>query len=273
MQPDDRAMEEAVAQPATTFDIGGWCFDSTTGVLTGDHEIHRLEFRTARTLALLCRHRGAIVGHDQILREIWGNRSVSANSVAVVIRDIRKALGDDARNPVYLETVAKRGYRLADQRDDAAPLTMPEAAGSPSSFRLRWAAAAILAIVAACVAVAAMIGWRSAPVTVMIEAVHNETGDPRLAPTASALTALATRQLSRVGELEVVDAAAARGEKSPRFHVHSRLILWDGRPTWSIELIDQRSGKVGWTGMVEGPPFHGPAVRKLDALASTLVAH
>ena len=92
--------------------IGGWTFRAGENELVQGGERRRLEDRAARTLELLCRRAGEAVGQDEIIAQVWNGRSQSPNSIPVVIGQLRRALGDDARSPRFIETVPKRGYRL-----------------------------------------------------------------------------------------------------------------------------------------------------------------
>lgn len=55
---------------------------------------------------------GSLVTKDQLLADVWGIRDVSDGRVMRVIRAIRVALNDDTRQPAYIETIPKRGYRF-----------------------------------------------------------------------------------------------------------------------------------------------------------------
>jgi DNA-binding winged helix-turn-helix (wHTH) protein len=93
--------------------IGTWtaCADSDT--LTRDDGVRRkLERRAMETLTLLARNAGEVVKKDQLIETVWGRLAVSDHSVAMVISQLRRVLGDDARAPHYIETITKRGYRL-----------------------------------------------------------------------------------------------------------------------------------------------------------------
>jgi DNA-binding winged helix-turn-helix (wHTH) protein len=47
---------------------------------------------------------------------------LSAHSLPIVIGQLRRALGEDARNPQYIETIPKRGYRLLGEGAPEVPL-------------------------------------------------------------------------------------------------------------------------------------------------------
>src|SRR5689334_8327320 len=91
--------------------IGEWHFHPASGELRRGALVRRLEPRAARTLELLCAARGGVVTHEQLIREVWNGRSLSENSVAVVVGQLRRALDDDARDARLIQTIPKRGYR------------------------------------------------------------------------------------------------------------------------------------------------------------------
>ena len=65
---------------------------------------------------------GKLVTKDELLQDVWGIRDVSDGRVTRVIRVLRVALGDDTREPRYIETIPKRGYRFIAQVSEVAPV-------------------------------------------------------------------------------------------------------------------------------------------------------
>ena len=65
-------------------------------------------------------HPGQLVTKEELLRAVWADTQVSAAVLKGYIQQIRKALGDDARAPRFIETVQRRGYRFI------APLTIAQ---------------------------------------------------------------------------------------------------------------------------------------------------
>src|SRR6185436_18301215 len=55
---------------------------------------------------------GQVVSKESLLQTIWGDRFVTDEVITTCIFELRKALGDDARNPRFIQTIPKRGYRL-----------------------------------------------------------------------------------------------------------------------------------------------------------------
>jgi transcriptional activator of cad operon len=93
--------------------IGSYIACSDSDMLLADDGVSRkLERRAMETLALLCAHAGQVVKKDELIETVWGRLAVSDHSVAMVISQLRRALRDDPRQPAYIETITKRGYRL-----------------------------------------------------------------------------------------------------------------------------------------------------------------
>ena len=85
-------------------------------------------------LLCLVDHAGEVVSKNDLLDAVWQTEFVSDNTLQGRIAELREALGDDAQNPTYIETIRKRGYRLIAEvgsptHSDPDP-SLPE---SPSS--------------------------------------------------------------------------------------------------------------------------------------------
>jgi len=63
-------------------------------------------------LAFLATTGGRVVSKDEIIDAVWEGRAIAEATLTRSIADLRRALGDDQRCPAYIETIAKRGYRL-----------------------------------------------------------------------------------------------------------------------------------------------------------------
>jgi DNA-binding winged helix-turn-helix (wHTH) protein/tetratricopeptide (TPR) repeat protein len=64
------------------------------------------------TLVHLLRHRSSLVTHDELLRAVWPHVIVENNNVGKAIHAIRRFLGESAREPRFVQTVPKHGYRF-----------------------------------------------------------------------------------------------------------------------------------------------------------------
>ncbi len=137
------------------FTLGSWRVEPASGTLSSGSIEARLEPRVMSVLCLLAWRQGEVVSQGEILDTVWESRFVGANTLAQAIHQIRKVLGDSAREPRYLETIHKRGYRLIREvdtsgRERSTPLPEKRGQNDPRSpldslvDRLERALAAVL---------------------------------------------------------------------------------------------------------------------------------
>lgn len=94
--------------------VGDWHFDPQSGVLTsiqGD-QAQRLEPKTSALLTYLLEHAGHLVSKDELVQTLWPDSYASDETIARTLSRLRAVLIDDPRQPNYIETIPKRGYRL-----------------------------------------------------------------------------------------------------------------------------------------------------------------
>src|SRR5687768_14021954 len=107
-----------------------------------------------RLLRYLVRNAGRLVTRDEIQTELWGTDTFVdfERGLNFCILQLRTALADDARRPVYVETVPRRGYRFIapiSSRETNSPLT-----AAPVRSRHRNWIAVVIAIAAG-----ALVTW------------------------------------------------------------------------------------------------------------------
>ena len=68
--------------------------------------------KTFHVLQHLIAHRGCLVRTEELRRAVWSDTSVSGTVVRVCIRELRKALSDDAEDPHFIQSIHVRGYRF-----------------------------------------------------------------------------------------------------------------------------------------------------------------
>ena len=71
--------------------------------------------KTFAVLRYLATHAGQLVTQEELLDTVWAKTIVSDTVLRSCIRELRTALGDDARQPRYIATVHRRGYRFIGQ--------------------------------------------------------------------------------------------------------------------------------------------------------------
>src|SRR5829696_1472267 len=64
------------------------------------------------TLLALVESHGRIVLKEELMKRLWPDTFVEESNLTFNIQQLRKALGDNARKPVYIETISRRGYRF-----------------------------------------------------------------------------------------------------------------------------------------------------------------
>ena len=75
-------------------------------------QIRTLSPRSFDLLVYLIEHRNRVVEKQELFEHIWKESFVTDNALTRAVKDIRRAIGDDADAPRYVETVPKRGYRF-----------------------------------------------------------------------------------------------------------------------------------------------------------------
>ena len=92
--------------------IGTWYVNPTSSQISRDGETVRLEARTMRLLLCLADHAGEVVSIDELLEQVWSGVIVTQDSVYQAIASLRRQLGDDPKEPTYIATVPRLGYRM-----------------------------------------------------------------------------------------------------------------------------------------------------------------
>ncbi|MDY6944517.1 MAG: winged helix-turn-helix domain-containing protein [Pseudomonadota bacterium] len=92
--------------------FGRYRFEPRTRRLWNDGRELKLTRKAADVLAQLLAHAGEPVTKDALFKSVWSSAVVSDDALTTCIQELRKALGDDARQPLYIETRHRTGYRF-----------------------------------------------------------------------------------------------------------------------------------------------------------------
>jgi TolB-like protein/DNA-binding winged helix-turn-helix (wHTH) protein len=128
--------------------IGAWSVSPTSGEMSRNGETVRVEVRTMRLLVCLADRPGEVVSIDNLLGQVWPDVAVSPDSVYQAVAVLRRLLGDDSKQPTYIETIPRLGYRMVAEvspipdTDRAMPAAV-DGSGLASRFdrRANWPAA------------------------------------------------------------------------------------------------------------------------------------
>lgn len=146
----------------TVLRVGEWRVSPKTGEISRNGETLRLEARTMLLLECLAERAGEVVSIDELLNQVWAGVIVSPDSVYQAVASLRRQLGDDPKQPTYIATVPRLGYRMvaavAPWEDGVVTPAQPlGVAGDDvqldksSSIRAKWAVVAVLLLGAAIV--------------------------------------------------------------------------------------------------------------------------
>jgi DNA-binding winged helix-turn-helix (wHTH) protein len=94
------------------FDLGGWRVQPSLNRLTRDGATVRVEPKVMDVLVVLARGAGQVLSKSDLAGAVWPEVFVSESVITRAIAGLRRALADDAQRPRFIETIAKRGYRL-----------------------------------------------------------------------------------------------------------------------------------------------------------------
>lgn len=160
-------MESEIAHPRRLI-IGEWLVRPLEGLVERAGERRHLRPKSMDVLALLASRPYTVVPREEFFRRVWDGDFVDEASLARCIAEIRAVLGDDAREPRYVETVPRRGYRLIAPVSEGKVCAFLGLAGGRFSWLVEagsrwWRRRRLLAAVTALLAVVAvglLLGWR-----------------------------------------------------------------------------------------------------------------
>jgi TolB-like protein/DNA-binding winged helix-turn-helix (wHTH) protein len=195
-----------------------------------------------QVLRMLLEREGKIVTREEIKGRLWPNDTVVDfdHSINATIKTLRRALGDSADDPRYIETLARRGYRLMptieylesdpgtavekdrEQRERSAAEASANAARVHGQMKPHWWNAAVALASVVILVGAGYISWRHfrstpLPTKIMIAVLpfQNLTGDPNKEYLADGLTEETISQLGRLNpeRLGVIARTSVMGYK------------------------------------------------------------
>ncbi len=246
-------------------------------------EVLPVEPKTFHVLLFLLRNPQKLIAKEELLNAVWGDAVVTESSLTRTIAQLRRLLGDEIRNPRYIETVATVGYRFlcpvevsggpSDPAD--VPSMLPTSGVGPSHQfvenrgKLKWLLSALL--------VAALLvgtGWLMQKRRHAADPIHslavlpleNLSGDASQEYFADGMTDELITELARIPTLRVVSRTSAMQEKDPRKPlqqigrelnvdavVEGSVARSGDRVRINAQLIDVRNDKHLWAQSFEGP--------------------
>lgn len=223
-----------------------------------------LEPKAIRVLLYLIENRDRVVSKDELFEKVWAGVEVTDNALTRVVGQIRKGLGDDARQARYIETIPTVGYRFVGELNEALREQSSQAVKLPKKWHWAWG----LVAVAAMLAVGLASSWPKSK-----QAMANDYADMRQLTSSQGLDTGPT--LSPDGKL-----LAYSSDRSGQFEIYVKSlesvdrelqITNDGGP--NLEAAWSPDGKwIAYHCVARGGicmvPARGGAVRELAAIGS-----
>ncbi len=270
--------ERVEAQPYAALQIGEWRVAPDLNQISRGQEVVHLEPKAMAVLMHLASRPGEVASRDELLGAVWPGVIVGDNALTQVVIKLRKALGDTAREPTYLQAISKKGYRLIASVDRLngeefdRPQIRPAAPTAPRRHTTRWVGATLAVAV-----LAAGATWylqregdndalQRAPdfrsessrspslPTVIVKPLEAVGGDSQQALIARAITSDLVTDLSKVSGLWVAsgleqpDQLPQGAEKTRARYVLSGTVQRDGEQLrLHVHLADVVAGRQLWS--------------------------
>ena len=206
-------MAESPASDVVRF--GVFEADLRAGELRRNGRKIRLQEQPFQVLAILLERPGEIATREELRSRLWPADTFVDfdHGLNAAVKRLRDALGDSAENPLFVETLARRGYRFVAPLGlgvggAAAPKTAPAA-----KARQYWKAGTVAALVMAAV----MVGWHAGhrSVAAVRVAERRMTGNPENDPVVSAAISPDGKYLAFVDRTGFFLRVVATGETHP----------------------------------------------------------
>ncbi len=148
---------DAAAPLPHAFRLGPWLVEPSLNRISGDAADLRIEGKAMGVLVALAAHPQELVTKEHLLERVWPGVVVVEGVVKRCIAQLRDALGDDAHEPRFIETIARKGYRLLVAIEPVGlhpPALEPVAARASTRVKT-----AVFAIAAGLAAAAVGVAW------------------------------------------------------------------------------------------------------------------
>jgi DNA-binding winged helix-turn-helix (wHTH) protein len=120
-------------RPATgEFRLAEWLVQPSLNRLSCDERATQLEPKLMDVLVYLAENAGQVVSKNDITDAVWPDLFITESVITRSIAGLRRAFGDDAKNPRFIETISKRGYRLIAEVSQAPPAESQQIRRPPS---------------------------------------------------------------------------------------------------------------------------------------------
>jgi DNA-binding winged helix-turn-helix (wHTH) protein len=150
--------EQAVKSHDGAIRFAEFTLDPANRQLFRDGSAVELGGRYFDGMVMLVRERGQLISKDRLHEEVWRGVPVTDEALSQAIMALRRALGDDAARPRFIETVPRHGYRFVGEVTGASASEQPPPAALAANERLRLIAGGVTGAAAAGLVVGLVYG-------------------------------------------------------------------------------------------------------------------
>ena len=257
---------------ATKFVVGDWTIEPAANRMFHLDQEVRLEPKVMRVLIYLAERQGDVVSRHDLETHVWSGMIVTDDAVTNAVIKLRKALGDNARNPRYIETIAKTGYRLIAETSAVETMTGKQQPGFGGRLERLWRKTLIAAL--GLLLGGSVLWWATAPEetqipiaervvdnapVIAVMPLENLSADPEQEYFANGITEDLITDLSKLAGLRVVarnSVFAYKGSVETAVEIgsqlHARFLLMGSvrrageQLRINIRLIDAKDGSNRW---------------------------
>ena len=94
------------------YHVNGWLIEPKINRISRGTVVHKVEPRIIRLLTYMANRQNETCTKEELITNVWEGVWISENTLSGTVRTLRKLLVDDWKNPQFIETVSKSGYRL-----------------------------------------------------------------------------------------------------------------------------------------------------------------
>ncbi len=168
------------AKPTGPFRLGDWEVRPDHNELVSRQETRRLEPKAMDLLVFMASSAPEVMSKNDIIDTVWEGRIISEGTLTNTIAELRRALGDDARHPRYIETIPKRGYCLVAPVESVSSLTDDDAQAPPRRPKAVLVIAVAGILLATAVVIIFVLQTRNRPLdteVILVGPFVNRTGE------------------------------------------------------------------------------------------------
>jgi len=159
----------------TKFKVGEWVVEPDLGRVSHDSDQVSLPPHAMDLLVFLAQRSSEVISIEEMIQEVWHGKPMTTGSVYNSLNTLRQAFGDDPRNPEYIETIPKRGYRLIAPVAFEAPMTDTGPAGEVSKARFSMTSMLVVVALVGVVLLSSLWFKREGPVVSAVESIPEKS--------------------------------------------------------------------------------------------------